>query len=66
MNPLLSEAAASVEGGWLLGVMTALFLATFLYWLWYAYAPSHKQRLEAAGKIPFENETEPLAEGADQ
>ena len=60
MNPLLSEASNSVEGGWLLGVMTVVFLMTFLYWLWYAYAPSNRERMEAAGRMPFESD-----EGAD-
>jgi len=54
MNTLTREAAASVEMGWLLGVMTAVFLASFLYWLWYAYAPSHKARFEDAALMPFD------------
>jgi cbb3-type cytochrome oxidase subunit 3 len=54
MNPLMREAAASVEMGWLLGVMTAVFLASFLYWCWYAYAPSHKPRMDRAALMPFD------------
>jgi cbb3-type cytochrome oxidase subunit 3 len=50
----MREAAASVEMGWLLGVMTAVFFAAFLYWIWYAYAPGHKERLDEAALLPFE------------
>ena len=66
MNPLINEAAGSIQGGWVLGVMTAIFFATFLYWFWYAYAPKHRERMEAAGRIPFENESTPLSEGGEQ
>jgi cbb3-type cytochrome oxidase subunit 3 len=54
VNTLMREAAASIEMGWLLGVMTAVFFAAFLYWVWYAYAPSHKRRLEEAALLPFD------------
>ena len=33
MNPLMQEASASVEMGWLLGLMTLLFIAVFMHWL---------------------------------
>jgi len=66
VNPLINEAAGTIEGGWLLGVMTAVFLATFLFWLWYAYAPSHRDRMEAAGRIPFEDDAPPFAEEGDR
>ncbi len=58
MNPLLSEASNSVSGGWILGVMTLVFFATFLYWFWYAYAPSHKTRMEDFGNMPFDTEAD--------
>ena len=66
MNPLIREAAGSVEGGWLLGVMTAVFLATFLYWLWYAYAPGHRAHMEAAGRMPFEESAGPSGIGGER
>ena len=46
--------------------MTALFLVTFLYWLWYAYAPSHRARHEQAGRMPFEDDHAPHGAGGDQ
>ena len=54
MNPLMKEAAASVEMGWLLGVMTLVFFRSFLWWVWYAYAPSHKERMREAALMPLE------------
>ena len=54
MNPLKLEAAASVQMGWLLGALTILFFASFLYWIWYAYAPSRKQFMDEASLIPFD------------
>ena len=53
MNTLLNDAAASVELGWLVGGMTLVFLATFLFWVWYAYAPKHREAMEEAGRMPF-------------
>ena len=66
MNPLINEAAGAVQGGWLLGLTTVLFLVTFLYWLWYAYAPSHKERMEQAGRMPFEDDQATYGAGGDQ
>jgi len=58
MNPLLKEAASSVQLGWLLGAMTIVFLVAFLGWAWWAYAPSRRAIMQEHGRIPFE-------EGAD-
>lgn len=66
MNPLLNEASNSVQGGGLLGLMTALFLLTFLYWMWYAYAPSHRERMEEAGRMPFEDDNAPQSLGGER
>ena len=54
MNTLMTEAAASIEMGWLLGAVTAVFFASFLYWIWYAYWPSHKAQLDEAALMPFD------------
>jgi cbb3-type cytochrome oxidase subunit 3 len=56
VNPLIREAAASVEMGWLLGLMTVLFFVAFLGWTWWAYAPSRRELMEEYGNIPFEDE----------
>jgi len=54
VNPLMREASNSVELGWLLGLLTVFFFATFIYWIWYAYAPSRKALMEEASRMPFE------------
>lgn len=53
MNPLLHEAAESVRGGWLLGVMTLVFFACFAGWIAWAFAPRNRARLEEAARQPF-------------
>lgn len=53
MNPLLQEAAGAVQGGWIMGVMTAVFLAAFLGWVWYAYTPRHKELMDEMAQMPF-------------
>ena len=54
MNPLKIEAVASVQMGWLLGALTIVFFVSFLYWIWYAYAPSRKQFMHEASLMPFD------------
>jgi len=53
VNPLLREAAGSVQMGWLLGATTVVFFACFLAWVWYAYAPKRKELMEEAARMPF-------------
>jgi len=53
MNPLLREAAASVRLGWLLGLMTLLFLGSFVLWIWWAYRGKNRERWEADSRLPF-------------
>jgi cbb3-type cytochrome oxidase subunit 3 len=53
MNALLADAAESVGMGWLLGMMTVVFLAIFLAWVWYAYRPKHRALMEELGRMPF-------------
>jgi cbb3-type cytochrome oxidase subunit 3 len=53
MNTLLKDAAESVGMGWLLGLMTVVFLAVFVGWAWYAYRPRHRSLMEELGRMPF-------------
>lgn len=53
MNPVLELAAESVTLGWLMGVMTVFFLASFLACVWWAYTPKHKAMMEEAALLPF-------------
>ena len=54
MNPLIREAAQSVQLGWLLGAVTIVFLVACLGWTWWAYAPSRRHLMEEYGRIPFD------------
>lgn len=53
MNPVIAGAAASVSMGWLAGLMTIVFLACFLGWVWYAYNPQRRELMDEAARIPF-------------
>jgi cbb3-type cytochrome oxidase subunit 3 len=53
MNPLLTEAAASVTQGWLLSVMTVVFFAAFLFWIWWAWSGKNQARWEADSRLPL-------------
>jgi len=55
MNPLLREAAGAVSLGWLLGVMTVIFLAVFLGWIWYANSPRNRSLMDEAARMPFDD-----------
>jgi cbb3-type cytochrome oxidase subunit 3 len=56
MSQLMREAGTTVELGWLLGVLTAVFFASFLFWVWYAYAPSRKSIMDEASRMPFDGD----------
>lgn len=53
MNTLTRAAAETVQMGWVLGVMTALFLAFFVAWIAWAYSPKRKAEFERAARLPF-------------
>lgn len=53
MNPLLKEAAGAVSMGWLLGLMTVVFLVTFVAWIWYAWSPANRELMDDAARMPI-------------
>jgi cbb3-type cytochrome oxidase subunit 3 len=53
VNPLFAEAAGTVQGTWVMGLMTAVFLVFFVGWVLWAYNPSRKAYLEEVAKMPF-------------
>ena len=53
MNTVTRAAAETVQMGWMLGVMTVLFLAFFVGWTVWAYSPRRKAQLEEAARLPF-------------
>ncbi len=58
MNTVTRAAAATVESGLLLGVMTALFLVFFIGWVVWAYTPSRREELDAHAHLPFTDGTD--------
>lgn len=59
MNQVTEAAAASAELGWLMGVMTVVFFATFLGWAWWAYRPANRLNMEEAGRLPLNDLEQP-------
>jgi len=53
MNPLINEATSTVTLGWVLGAMTAIFFAGFLFWAWWAWRGKNKARWEADSRLPL-------------
>jgi cytochrome c oxidase cbb3-type subunit 4 len=55
VKSILAQAATTTDLGWLMGVMTVLFLLFFAGWVWWAFAPRNRARHEAASMIPFDD-----------
>lgn len=55
MNTVLQAGVRSIELGWLAGVMTAVFLAFFAGWTWWAFAKRNRARFEEAALLPLSN-----------
>ncbi|HSJ16274.1 MAG TPA: cbb3-type cytochrome c oxidase subunit 3 [Longimicrobiales bacterium] len=53
MNPLKQAAAGAVSGGWVMGVMTLLFLLFFIGWTWWAFAERNRKAFEEAAQLPL-------------
>jgi cbb3-type cytochrome oxidase subunit 3 len=53
MNPIYREAAVHVQGAWIMGVMTLLFIACFIGWTWWAYSAKNRARMEQASRLPL-------------
>lgn len=53
MNPLLTDAAGSVSLVWIMAVMTVVFFAIFLGWIWYAWAPANRKLMDEAARMPL-------------
>jgi cbb3-type cytochrome oxidase subunit 3 len=55
MNPLFNEAAQTVSGMWIMGVMTLAFLVFFVGWAVWAYHPARKDDMDRASMMPFDD-----------
>ncbi len=54
MNHVLAEGAQLARAGWLMGVMTAVFLAWFVGWTWWAYSKGNRARMDEAAMLPLD------------
>lgn len=54
MNQVLHAGAETAQLGILMGWTTAFFVVTMVGWTAWAWWPSRKEQLEAAGRIPLE------------
>jgi cbb3-type cytochrome oxidase subunit 3 len=59
MNTAFKAAAETAQLGWIMGVMTALFLVCFVGWSWWAFARRNKAFMDEAARMP-------LGDGGDQ
>ena len=55
MNPLFAEAQSTVQGMWVMGIMTVVFLAFFTGWVLWAYNPGRKAMMDEAARMPFDD-----------
>jgi cbb3-type cytochrome oxidase subunit 3 len=53
MNTAFRAAAENAQLGWIMGVMTALFLVCFVGWTWWAFARRNKAYMDEAGRMPL-------------
>ena len=53
MNEVYRTAGETAQLGWVMGLLTVLFLACFVYWAWWAYRSSNRARMEQASRLPF-------------
>ena len=54
MNPVFKAASEALTMGWLMGIMTLLFMTFFSLWVWWAYRPSNREAMAAAAQLPFD------------
>ncbi len=56
MMVIREAAAQSTSLGWLLGAMTVVFLGVFTAWTAWAYNPRRRAALDAAARLPLEDQ----------
>lgn len=55
MSQITTAAAEGIQNGWIMGLMTAVFLGFFMVWTYWAYRPSNRSNLDRAARLPFED-----------
>jgi cbb3-type cytochrome oxidase subunit 3 len=58
MNPVFRAASESANDMWLMGMMTAIFLAFFVGWTVWAWWPTNRQKMIDAARIPLDDDGE--------
>ena len=58
LNPVFQAAAERTELGWLLGATTLFFLLAFVAWTVWVMSPTNRDRMEAWGRLPLEDDLE--------
>jgi cbb3-type cytochrome oxidase subunit 3 len=58
MNPAFQAAAQTARLGWIMGLMTVVFLIAFTGWTWWAYSRRNAARMERAARMPFDGADE--------
>lgn len=58
MNEVFRAAAETARLGWIMGVLTVLFIACFVYWSWWVYAARNRTWLDEASRLPFTDGSE--------
>lgn len=53
---VLKAGAATAQMGWLMGVMTIVFATTMVAWIVWTWWPGHRAALEAASRLPLDEE----------
>jgi cbb3-type cytochrome oxidase subunit 3 len=53
MNEVFRTAGETARLGWIMGLLTVLFLGVFVYWIWWAYAARNRARLDEASRMPL-------------
>ncbi len=55
MTVIREAAASATDLGWLMGVVTVLFVSVFVGWAAWAYWPGRRAELDAAARLPLED-----------
>lgn len=58
MNHVLRAASETAQLGWVMGLMTILFIVVFVCWAVWAWHPANRSRMQRAAAMPLEDEQE--------
>jgi cbb3-type cytochrome oxidase subunit 3 len=56
MNSVLQEISATASGGWLMGIMTAVFAMFFVGWAIWAWWPGNKEAMRTMARLPLDDD----------